>query len=414
MPFPNKPTLPSSIWGAMIICGTVAGAGMFTLPIVMAGAWYRWSVMMLMLSGFCMLLSGLLFMKVSLRFPPGAGYDTLTQTLTPSWWRKINGLSISFVLGILTYAYISASGPVYQHSINALGININDAEAKGLLTLLVASVVWLGTQGVSRLITLCLAAKLLLFFLLFGGLIHHVDVSLLLRPNSTAAQNRYFPYLLATLPFCLASFGFHGNITGLIHYYQGDERRVRRALVFGILLALVIYLFWLTCTMGNIQRQDFPTIARQGGDIHALIQAMHDRLPQQSLGLLLDIFSHFAVICSFLGVTVGLFDFLADKLGTDNSKRGRAKTALLTFCPPLLASILFPQGFLLAIGYAGLFATIWALFTPAFLAWRAHQHFSGDLPRGKKQWAAIVLVVLFGGINIIAWLGSQWHMIPEF
>lgn len=42
--------LPSSAWGAMVICGTVAGAGMFTLPVVMAGAWYSWSVIMLVIS----------------------------------------------------------------------------------------------------------------------------------------------------------------------------------------------------------------------------------------------------------------------------------------------------------------------------------------------------------------------------
>ena len=414
MALTNPPRLPSSAWGAMIICGTVAGAGMFTLPVVMAGAWYSWSVMMLVISWLCMLLSGLLFMKVSLNFPQGAGYDTLTQALTPNWWRKINGLSISFVLGILTYAYISASGPVYRQSITSLGLVLTDAEAKGLLTAVVGIVVWLGTRGVSRLITLCLVAKLLLFFMLFGGLLHQVNLSQLVTAQQGAGQTTYFPYLLAVVPFCLASFGFHGNITGLISYYQGNATKVKRALIAGTLFALIIYLFWLTCTMGNIPRQQFPDISRQGGDIHALIQAMHDRIAQKSLGMLLDIFSHFAVICSFLGVTVGLFDFVADKLGFANDKRGRAKTALVTFLPPLIASILFPQGFLLAIGYAGLLATIWALFTPALLAWKAHSHFSPDAPRPVKQTLAIVLVVLFGLVNIIAWCGNQLHIIPTF
>ncbi|WKX27043.1 aromatic amino acid transporter [Tatumella ptyseos] len=415
MPHSKKASSPSSAWGAMIICGTVAGAGMFTLPVVMAGAWYSWSVLMLVISWFCMLLSGLLFMKVSLHFPLGAGYDTLTQALTPKWWGRLNGLSITFVLGILTYAYISASGPVYQQSLNSLGIGLNSAEAKGLLTAVVGLVVWLGTKGVSRLITLCLVAKLLLFFMLFGGLIHHIDLSQLLTPQENVQQpTTYWPFLLAVVPFCLASFGFHGNITGLITYYQGNERKVKRALIGGTLFALIIYLFWLTCTMGNIPRQAFPEISRQGGDIHALIQAMHDRISQKSLGLLLDIFSHFAVICSFLGVTVGLFDFVADKLGFDNSRSGRAKTALITFCPPLIASILFPQGFLLAIGYAGLLATFWALFTPALLAWNAHSRFAQGNCRPISQKIAILLVVAFGLVNIVAWVGSQLDLIPLF
>lgn len=89
---------PSVWWGAMIICGTVVGAGMFTLPIVMAGAWFGWALLLLGISWGAMLLSGLLFMRVSLHYPPGAGYDTLTRDLLGRGWASINGLSILFVL----------------------------------------------------------------------------------------------------------------------------------------------------------------------------------------------------------------------------------------------------------------------------------------------------------------------------
>ncbi len=50
-----------------------------------------------------------------------------------------------------------------------------------------------------------------------------------------------------------------------------------------------------------------------------------------SLDLLLVVFSNFAVASSFLGVTLGLFDYLADLFGFDDSAVGRLKTALLTF-----------------------------------------------------------------------------------
>lgn len=404
--------LPAAGWGAMIICGTVAGAGMFTLPVVMAGAWYSWSVLLLIISWSCMLLSGLLFMQASLYYPQGSGYDTLTADLTSPLWHRLNGLSLIFVLGILTYAYISASGPVYQHSLSLAGLPIGSSGAKILLTLVVGFVVWLGTQGVSRLITLCLVAKILLLLILFGGLLTQVDSQLLLNRQDT--QQCYWPYLLAVVPFCLASFGFHGNITGLIAYYSGNQRKVTRALVLGTLMALLIYLFWLTCTMGNIQRQAFPEIVRQGGDIEALIQALHQRIHVNSLSLLLDIFSHFAVICSFLGVTVGLFDFVADKLKFANTRLGRAKTASITFVPPLVASILYPQGFLLAISYAGLLATFWALFTPALVAVKAHHRFRPTQPLSIKQKLSLIAVVVFGITNILAWSLSQLHWLPEF
>ncbi|UVC32151.1 aromatic amino acid transporter [Pantoea sp. SOD02] len=393
---------PSVWWGAMIICGTVVGAGMFTLPVVMAGAWFGWAMVLLLISWGGMLLSGLLFMRVSLKYPPGAGYDTLTKDLLGRGWAALNGLSILFVLGILTYAYISASGPVYQHSISQLGLPISTAEAKILLTLCVALVVWLGTTGVSRLMTFCVLAKILLLIVLFGGLITQVNVPSLL--SAPAAGEQYWPYALGVLPFCLASFGYHGNITGLVSYYEGNKQNITRALVLGTLLSLALYLFWLTSTMGNLPRDAFPEIVKHGGDIAALMAALRDHLHVNALALMMSIFSHFAVIASFLGVTAGLFDFIADRLGFGNSPGARLKTASLTFLPPLLASICWPNGFVAAIGFAGLFATLWAVIIPAMLAWKSQQRCS----------LAVVLLLVFGAMNILAWLLSWFGVLPEF
>ncbi|MEK9495033.1 aromatic amino acid transport family protein, partial [Photorhabdus sp. P32] len=46
---------PSLFGGAMIISGTIIGAGMFSLPVVMSGAWFFWSIAALIFTWFCML-----------------------------------------------------------------------------------------------------------------------------------------------------------------------------------------------------------------------------------------------------------------------------------------------------------------------------------------------------------------------
>ncbi|VEB53693.1 tryptophan permease [Salmonella enterica subsp. enterica] len=48
-------------------------------------------------------------------------------------------------------------------------------------------------------------------------------------------------------------------------------------------------------------------------------------------------------------MTLGLFDYLADLFGFDDSAMGRFKTALLTFLPPMIGGLLYPNGFLYAI-----------------------------------------------------------------
>ena len=45
-------TRPSLFGGVVIIGGTIIGAGMFSLPVVMSGAWFFWSLAALVLPGF--------------------------------------------------------------------------------------------------------------------------------------------------------------------------------------------------------------------------------------------------------------------------------------------------------------------------------------------------------------------------
>lgn len=403
---------PSVWWGAMIICGTVVGAGMFTLPVVMAGAWYGWSLLILLIGWGSMLFSGLLFLHASRHYPIGAGYDTVTKDLLGSGWAALTGLSILFVLGILTYAYISASGPVYQHSLTAAGLSVTTAGAKVLLTLCVAAIVWLGTKGVSRLMTFSLVAKIVLLLALFGGLLMQVDLPTL--TNSESSDVTYWPYTLAVLPFCLASFGYHGNITGLISYYGGEQKTVKKALILGTLLALFLYLFWITSTMGNLPRSSFPAIIEQGGDVAALLDALRNQLHVNALTLLMEVFSHFAILCSFLGVTAGLFDFIADRLGMSNTPVSRLKVACLTFLPPLSASLWWPNGFVAAIGYAGLCATLWAVIIPAMLVLKARKKFPAGASASWQQNLMIVAVLAFGVLNIIAWTLSEFKVLPVY
>ncbi len=103
-------------------------------------------------------------------------------------------------------------------------------------------------------------------------------------------------------------------------------------------MALALYTIWLLATMGNIPRPEFIGIAEKGGNIDVLVQALSGVLNSRSPDLLLVVFSNFAVASSFLGVTLGLFDYLADLFGFDDSAMGRLKTALLTFAPPVVGA----------------------------------------------------------------------------
>ncbi|VDZ74518.1 tryptophan-specific transport protein [Atlantibacter hermannii] len=133
-----------------------------------------------------MLHSGLMILEANLNYHIGASFDTITKDLLGKHWNIINGITVAFVLYILTYAYISASGSVIHHTFSQMNIDF-PARLGGLLfALAVAFIVWLSTRAVSRMTTIVLGAKILTFFMTFGGLLWHVQPAVLLNEAEVA------------------------------------------------------------------------------------------------------------------------------------------------------------------------------------------------------------------------------------
>jgi len=408
----NQAAGKSLLGGAMIIAGTTVGAGMFSLPVVGAGMWFGYSILMLVGIWFCMLVSGLMLLETNLHFEPGASFDTLTKATLGQFWRIVNGLSIAFVLYILTYAYISGGSSIVNHSLEGLGVSLPQSVAGLVFAVVLASIVVISTKAVDRITTIMLGGMIITFFLAIGNLLIDIDTTKLLSPDGQAS---YAPYLFAALPFGLASFGYHGNVPSLVKYYGNQPKTIIKALFIGTFIALIIYSCWLIATMGNIPRSQFVDIIAQGGNMGVLVAALSKVIASNWLNTMLTLFANLAVASSFLGVTLGLFDYLADLFGFDESRQGRLKTAAVTFIPPTILGILFPNGFLIAIGFAALAATIWAAIVPAMMAYKSRQMFADNpgfrVPGGTPL---VVVVIIFGLVTGACHLLAMAGILPVY
>ena len=405
--------------GAMIIAGGTIGAGMLANPTSTAGVWFLGSLVLLAYTWFCMTSSGLMLLEANLHYPTGASFDTIVKDLLGQGWNVINGLSVAFVLYILTYAYITSGGGITEGFINQLlsseqhTVQIGRVSGSLIFCLVLAVFVWFSTKAVDRFTTVLIGGMVIAFILSVAGLISSVKVEVLFD-SVVQGEQQYLPYMLGALPVCLVSFGFHQNVPSLVKYYERDANRVMKSVFFGTAIALAVYVLWQLAVQGNLPRAEFAPVIEKSGDIAVLLQALGKYIQTDFIALALRFFAYLAIATSFLGVTLGLFDYIADLCKFDDSRSGRTKTALITFLPPLLLSLAFPFGFVLAIGYAGLAATIWAVIVPALLAKASRRKFaqSNYLVYGGNF--MIYFVILFGLLNIAAQLAMQFGYLPEF
>lgn len=402
---------PSVFGGAMIISGTAVGAGMFSIPIVTSGVWFSGSILMLIYTWFCMFFSGLMLLEVNLNYPAGSSFHTMVKDLLGKTWNTINGLSVAFVLYILTYAYISAGGSIISHTLTSI-FAINQTISGLCFAVLIAFIVWLSTKAVDRINTILIGGMVISFVFSVSDMFVQVNPTILFNTNEPNAQ--YLPYALAALPYLLTSFGYHGNIPGLVKYYGKDAKLVVHSLLYGTLIALIIYLLWQFVIQGNISRSGFKQIIAEGGNIGNLLAQLDNGIVTSTVKHLLNAFSYMALASSFLGVSLGLLDFIADLFKFEDSSAGRTKSALVTFVPPTIGALFFPNGFLYAIGFAGLAATIWAVIVPAMLACTSRKRFTQASYRAPGGKPIIYFVILFGLINIAAHVLSTLNLLPVY
>ena len=398
---------PSVTGGACIIASVCVGAGMLWLPSAGAGAWTSWSSLAIILTMIIMTVSGWMLLEAFKPYELTASFNSVTKDLLGHKINIFNNLTVYFVGGILLYAYITSSGLILS---GLLGINSQFASV--LFVLVFSCFVWHSTRAVDRISVVLIAFMVLSFVFGVSGLAANIDATMLF--HSLTEELGQAPYALAMLPVALTSFGYHHSVASMRAYY-GEEQKAKQAILGGTLIALALYLLWLLSIFGNLPRNAFGPIIAKGGDVDVLLGALASVIESKRVSNAINLFSMAAILSSFIGVGLGVFDYLADLFKFDNSRQGRAKSWGVIFLPPLVFSLLFPFGFVVAIGYAGAAATVWACIIPALLAKKsrelAPQGGGFKAPGGQPM---VVAVILFGVLTAIFHLMAMAGMLPIY
>lgn len=404
---------PSPIFGGtMVVAGTAIGAGMLGLPMISAGMWFSWSAVVLLISWFCMFRSSQAILEVNLHFQPGDSFHTLVRELLGPAWTAINGLSVAFVLYILVYAYVSGGGSVVQHALTpVLGSEPPRLLTSLLFALLLAACIWWSSRAVDRFSIVLMGGMVLALLFSMSGMFRHLRLDVLLDAGGGGGQAIFVWGALSTY---LTSFCFHASVPSLVKYLGKDGRSINACLRYGTLIALACYFAWITAADGVIPRESFKAVIAQGGNVGDLLAAAGHNLGSGVVLRLLEAFSLLAVATSFLGAGLGLFDYMADLCNFDDSRLGRTKTLLVTFLPPMFCGLVWPDGFLAAIGWAGLAASVWSVIVPALLLRACRRRFPASGYTAPGGTALVPILLLYGILVAVCHTLFVFRLLPMY
>ncbi|MFZ7135461.1 aromatic amino acid transport family protein [Avibacterium avium] len=375
---------------ALLVAGTTIGAGMLAMPLTSAEMGFGYTLALLFILWILLSYSALLFVEVYQKAErKDAGIATLAEQYFGMTGRVLATLSLVIFMYAILSAYVTGGGSLLAGLLPFLGDNATSVSIV-LFTVVLGVFIVISTGAVDALTRLLFVIKLVAFVLVLAMML-----PLVTSDNLLAMPLKDF-LIVSASPVFFTSFGFHVIIPSINKYLDGDIKRLRIAIIGGTAIPLVAYILWQMATHGVFPQSEFVQIVNNDPTLNGLINATFQATGSSLISGAVRTFSTLALVTSFLGVALSLFDCLDDLLKRVNIKAHRIQLGLLTFIPPLAFALFYPDGFIAALGYAGQMFTFYGLVLPVGLAWRARKRYP-DLPyRVMGGGLGLILALLLG------------------
>lgn len=385
--------------GTLLVAGTSIGAGMLALPVLTAAGGFLPALAIYFLCWLFMSCTGLILLELCLEMPPGANLVSIAELYLGPPGKIIAWILYLFLFYCLSVAYISGGGGLL---LGWLGSSLPSWMGNLLFTFLLAPFVYQGAKKVDRLNHFLMVGLILSFLIFVGFCLPEVEFDLLHRSN--------WAFSLISLPVVFTAFSYQGVIPSLTAYLKRDAKSIRISIVGGTTIAFLIYIVWEFLILGVIPFEGNFGLQKTKELGLSAVAPLQNHLASSFIPLLGQLFAFFAITTSFLGVTLGLLDFLAD--GLKKAKKGwsHVQLALLTFGPPLVIAILYPSLFLTALNFAGGIGCALLLgLLPIVMVWIARYRAKSPFLAPPQLWGGkwvlfFLLVFVLAEVVLELWL----------
>lgn len=395
----------------MLVAGTCIGGGMLALPVATGVAGFFPSLFLMLLGWAFMTTTALFLAEVNMWMEEGAHIITMAGRFLGPLGKIAAWLLYLFIGYASLVAYSAGGGELFASGFQSLfGIEVPETWAIILFVLIFGTIIYLGNVIVGRVNTLLMVGLIAAYVFLVGAGGLYVKWGNLLRTS--------WGNTLIAVPLLLTIFSFQTIVPSLTIYLKQNGKALRLSIILGTTIALIVYAIWEWLVLGTVLLD---------GD-HGLAAALEQGKPASEflgvaignwwLGMFADFFAFFAIVTSFLGIALGLFDFLADGLRIKRTPMGNITLGLLVALPTLFFALSMERIFLRALDSSGGIgdAILNGLF-PALMLWigRYHEKMESEFrtPGGKPLiiiamiYAVFVFTIeMLGQFGVIVSLGG--------
>lgn len=337
----------------------------------------------------------LLILEVNLRFPPGSNMVTMAKSTLGLPGQIIAWITYLFLLYSLLAGYISGGSDVLGTILTKANIPVSHNFTPLIFTGFFASIVYSGIRAVDYVNRGLMFGKLAVYLLLVLIISPHLSLNKLQKGDINT--------IYQSIMILIASFGFATIVPSLRDYFKGDIPVLRGLIILGSFIPLVCYILWDAIIMGSLEHQGPGGLLSLSTSEHAisgLAEALKVAVHNPWIDRFFTVFISICMLTAFLGVSLGLFDFLSDGLKLHKTGKQGRLLVLVTFLPPLAIVLLYPGIYLKALNYAGFCCVILLLLLPALMAWRSRKQESASeirpmIPGKSASLILIVFIALF-------------------
>lgn len=338
----------ASFWTAvLLITGTCIGGGMLALPVQTAEAGFILSFVNLLVSWAFMAFTGLLLVEASLFVKQDAHFSSLSRILLGHGMKVVALVVYLFMNYASLVAYVAGGAVLIQEWI-AQGFDyaLCYPVACVLFSCLFGFVLFLGAKIVSQLNFLFVLVLAASYFILVSFGSSHINFSyLIFKPAYKQA--------IGSIPLILASFSYQmvvPSVCSLLHY---EAKSLKKVILYGTAIPCVIYIIWLCMVHGVVPYDGVYGLKQAYTQGRSATLGLKHSLDSKLLGAFSDLFGFLAVVTSYLGLSLALFDFLKDCFKELKISMRLYSVILLTIIPTLILAIFFPKALLQCLDISG-------------------------------------------------------------